>query len=276
VSDAPTSHYLTPTQVASALAQAATISPDFADQMKAALLADGYSVEASQVAPPITDAQARVESWTRLSQEQATRAINELIEAGVPREQVLAAAKADGFDTTIPEDKRNADLREFDNTAFGEATNPAQYEIAWFGRQPEYNNDLAAALALHPLDKAGFAPALDRGLRAGLLAMQFPAMAGPALVEDGLDAMRAYGAMKDAQKQIWANSQTYDLHSATGNAADIQLDAKLMIERWHQANPKLVEALAKAGFFKSAKVQTALHLQAQRLYHRAELSASKT
>jgi hypothetical protein len=224
--------------------------------------------------PTITVRDTTARGWN-LTPDQITSMARQLIEAGVDEKTVHEAMAADGI-ALPPTDKRSDEVKEFDNTVFGEATSPAAYKIAWYERPVEYTDELAAALALHPLDKAGFAPALDRGLRNGLLVLQMPALAGGALIEDGVDGMRAWASMNEVERQLWATQQTYDLHRATGDAASIQLDAKLMIERWHNTNPKLVEALAAAGFFKSAKVQTQLHLQAQRLYHRASLTTPST
>ena len=224
--------------------------------------------------PTITVRDTTARGWN-LTPDQITSMARQLIEAGVDEKTVHEAMAADGI-ALPPTDKRNDELKAFDSTAFGEATSPASYKIAWYERPVEYSDELAASLGLHILDKAGFQPALDRGLRNGLLAMQMPPLAGGALIEDGVDGMRAWASMTDVERQLWATQQTYDLHRATGDAASIQLDAKLMVERWAQSNLPLVEALAAAGFFKSAKVQTQLHLQAQRLYHRAKLANSKS
>ena len=51
MSDVPTSRALTNSQVASTLAQAATVSPEFGDQMRAALAADGYVIPDPAAAP---------------------------------------------------------------------------------------------------------------------------------------------------------------------------------------------------------------------------------
>ena len=236
-------------------------------------VADGYAKAAAKIAGGIPAGSG----WS-LSDGQVTDLINQLHAAGVPKEKILEAAAADGYDVLLeddPGDKRSSGQREFDASSLGEATDLAQFQIAWFGRAVQPSPELTQALGLHVLDKAGFSSALDRGLRNGLMAMQFPPLAGGPLVQDGLDGMRRYSEMTAAQKPLWEAQQSYDLHAVTGNAASAQLDARLMIDRWHQTNPKLVDALAKAGFFKFARVQAQLAAQAQRLYARAELANSK-
>src|SRR5439155_22460910 len=119
---------ITDAEIQTAIASAP--NPEFADKLRAALALDGYSVEGKPAAPPIMDREARVANWSRLSDEQATRAINALLEAGVDEKTVRAAAEADGFTMpTIKADTRSEDQIAFDKSPMAPAASLTDYQI---------------------------------------------------------------------------------------------------------------------------------------------------
>jgi hypothetical protein len=276
------------TEIQSALTSAQSTGQEFYQKAVLAAHADGYALgehaaalpaataaaaEARKGAPqPLTDREARVANWTRLSDQQAASAINALLDAGVDPAVVKAAAEADGFSMpTIRADVRSEEQKIFDASSMAPAGSVADYEIQWFQRSVEPTEPLAQALGVPIIDRTGFHFALDRGLRAGVGAMRFPAALGGALIEQAADDAARYGSMTEVEKTLFDRQQVHDLHSVTGDADRAKADAKMLVDIWRQSNPKLVDGLVKAGWFRSARTVMLLAHQANRLLARSEL-----
>jgi hypothetical protein len=106
----------------------------------------------------------------------------------------------------------------------------------------------------------------DANLSTALLAMQFPPAVGKTLGEQGLADARRYQAMTPAEQGAYKQEQLRLLGAAGIDATAALKNADAMAAL---IDPKIGQALFAAGFFTSARVVAAMHLQALRLAAKA-------
>ncbi len=188
-----------------------------------------------------------------LSAAQAQELASALIDAGVPRDQVDAALREDGFIQAAP-DLRSDDEKVFDK-AFGGVA-PTSYRIDYMGRVPA------------GLDNAGLAE-FNGQATAWLAAIGFPEQIGPAVVERAIDASQRLSRMSGPAKELWIREQWSDFERMAGSperAAELQGFAAKALAR---AGTGFSDALWDAGALHDAGVLLHMAHQGERLAVRA-------
>lgn len=154
-------------------------------------------------------------------------------------------------------DPRTEAERDFDTQLGGVA--PGEYNLngVYLGRD-------AAAIAL------------DRTLRASLSGMEIPAALGRGLATAFLDSAREYSELKEGPaRELWKKEQVALAGRAGRDIGSVDDIVKLAAQALARVQADIRDKLKAAGAFETATVVLNLARQAQRLAHRAQLSAAR-
>lgn len=181
--------------------------------------------------------------------DQVRQMAKELLKAGVSREQVDAALKADGIELK-PEDQLTDEQIELER-AFG-AAQPHEYKIDYMGRIPA------------GLDAAGVAQA-NAEATTWLSEIGFPAEVGARVIEQAMDTGQGLARMSPAERELWGREQDelfLRLAGSPERAISLLEHAVVAINR---GNDTYRELLAQCGALKDAAIIMHLAHHGERL-----------
>jgi hypothetical protein len=195
-----------------------------------------------------------------LSKAEHAQAIAALQRAGVPAEKLnpaKAAQAAPAGKPPAPVTEASSEKIRYES-AFGGATDPAAYRVAFSPYAASVANDPAVGEALAGKD-------LVAEFRSGAVALGLPAQIGGSVIQDALEGMGKYARMSEAervafdmeQERIFGRAIKGDLQAAKSAVA-------ALVSKWQAANPTLVNALLSRGLFHDAGSFVQLHLAAKR------------
>lgn len=222
-----------------------------------ALGLDAATFDAAAAGGALTDA-PRAEEGVTLGEtaggsvfntDQVRQMAEELLKAGVSREQVEAALKADGIELS-PEDQLTDEQIELER-AFG-AAQPHEYKIDYMGRIPAGMDAAAVAQA-------------NRDATAWLAEIGFPADVGPAVIEQAMDTGQSLARMSPAQRELWVREQDelfLRLAGSPERAISLLEHAVVAINRGNDAYREL---LSQCGALRDAAVIMHLAHHGERL-----------
>ena len=99
----------------------------------------------------------------------------------------------------------------------------------------------------------------------------FPAGIGAGVIEDAASDAAVYSRLSDAAKAEWDRVQLHQFSQVFPDTDRARRDVATLLEGWQAERPALVNALLAKGWFRSARVQTALALHAARLVRRGAM-----
>lgn len=184
-----------------------------------------------------------------LSPQQIQEMADALLAAGVPKEEVEAALKADGLSFAAA-DTRTDEQREYD-AGFG-AGAPQDYKISYVGRAPA------------DLGPDGLA-ALNEAATTWLRDMAFPTQIGPAVVERLLEVNAQLGAMTEPERRLWAAEQAYQFEQWAGGAEQAAERRASAVKALAKGRADFTDTLVANGALQDAQVLTQLALHGARL-----------
>jgi hypothetical protein len=208
--------------------------------------------------PPVDTAHLSV--GFGLSKSEYAAAVAALERAGVPAEKLNPAkvgAPVSATTPPVPVSEASSEKIRYES-AFGGATDPAAYRVAFSPYAASVANDPAVGEALAGKD-------LVAEFRSGAVALGLPAQIGGSVIQDALEGMGKYARMSEAervafdmeQERIFGRAIKGDLQAAKSAVA-------ALVSKWQAANPTLVNALLSRGLFHDAGSFVQLHLAAKR------------
>jgi hypothetical protein len=182
-----------------------------------------------------------------LSLEEAEAMAEELIRAGMPKDQVRAALEADGFTPT--KDTRTEEELEFDRS-FGGAK-PEAYKLDFRGRAGD-------------MDMAQISEA-NTQITTWLSAVGFPPEIGPAVAERAIDIGQWFAKSSDTERELWARGEQANFYRMAGSEERGKELLDLAIAALVRGGNGFFEVLAKSGALCDAGTIMHLANQGERL-----------
>lgn len=186
-----------------------------------------------------------------LTPAQAQDMAAEMIRVGMPREQVEAALKADGY--TLARETRTDEQIEWDR-AFAPGA-PRDYRIDYMGRAAD-------------LDPAQLAQANAEATQ-WLAAVGFPPEIGPAVIERAMDVGQALTRMSEPERELWSREQTVLFARMAGSEERYRELIGLAADALARGNPAYAALLRDRCILADAGVLMHLAHQGERLKARA-------
>jgi hypothetical protein len=139
-------------------------------------------------------------------------------------------------------DPRNSDQKLLDRGGLGAPVSAAEYGPIVYPL--EFSRSLAP----------GQLQAFDAEAKAALVAMEVPALAGPSLVQDLVEASQAYRAMTPDQRENYQATQDRQLTIALGSPEAAKTAVEAASATLRKAPTAFLEALNASGALRSASV----------------------
>lgn len=179
---------------------------------------------------------------------------------GLPSDDFIKAAAADGQKVVPYVDPRSADEREYDQVFAG--AEPDAYRLNWQGRMPE-------GLSQGDLVK------LDGEIRGALSAMNFAPNIGPAVMEQAFDDSRTWARLDATGQALYERQTRADLGRLIGlDKVDAAIsNARVVLSL---IDTDLREKLLARGLFRSTRTILQLHMQAERSLARADMAQGRS
>jgi hypothetical protein len=189
-----------------------------------------------------------------LTDAQRGEMVSALLAAGMSREAVEAAVKADGGEMPGAPPPALTEEQEVFQAAFAPAA-PHDIHVEYLGRiSPD--TDIAD---LAELNREATTWASEIG---------FPAALGAAVIERALDVGHAYERMTDVDRQLWQVEQKIDLERMAGGPEKAAEKIALATEALKRGGKAFTDGLYKSGALHDAGVILHLANQGERLQAR--------
>ena len=226
-------------------------------------MSDQPSTQPVPVVPTAVTPSGFRSGWN-MTNEQASSLANRLVESGVDRERVVAAAKQAGYAVAEQIDERTPGQQSFDRT-FSAPVRAEDYRVPYLPDAHNFANDPEIAAALN--DQGSIVDAM----KAGALTMGLPASIGASVIADAIEDAAAYSRMSPDERRMYDVQQEAQFAKLVPDLATAKQQVAELVGRWHAANPVLVNALLRAGLFKSSRTFGQLALAAKRAAIRSTL-----
>ena len=167
-----------------------------------------------------------------LTPAQAREMAEELVKAGVPREQVEAALRADGLEPPAP-DTRTDEQREIDEW-FGPAPAASDYH-------PDYVNRIPADAPIEALT------VFHAAATSWASAVGFPPAIGAAVIERAMDVGHTFTAMSEAEQGLWKAEQPVLFEHMAGGPEKAEARAALALKAMERSPKEFLAILRQTG-----------------------------